>query len=240
MVFDEHYVPLLRQANLLAIAEIVRHGMPVFNVMAITAMVNRWWPETHSFHLPCGEMMVTLEEVAMILRLPIRGHPITNRVDSAGWRERVTVFVGREPPVRVPSIKGREVRVRMSWLREEFCECPLDADEATVTMYARAWVWHMFATVLFPDNTGDATSWMYIPALSHLFEAGSYSSGSAVLAYLYHQLCDACRRREKTSGLGGCVFLLHLSATTSIYVSLRLLSNRDDTCYMCLFCRFGW
>jgi hypothetical protein len=28
-----------------------------------------------------------------------------------------------------------------------------------VTMYARAWVWHMFATVLFPDNTGDATSW---------------------------------------------------------------------------------
>jgi hypothetical protein len=46
----------------------------------------------------------------------------------------------------------------MTWLRDEFCGCPPDADEATVTMYARSWVWHMFATVLFPDSTGDAVS----------------------------------------------------------------------------------
>jgi hypothetical protein len=97
---------LLRQANLLAIAEIVHCGMPVFNAMAIMAMVDRWRPETHSFHLPCGEMTVTLEDVAMILGLPIRGRPVTDRVDSVGWRERVTVFVGWEPPTRVPGVKG--------------------------------------------------------------------------------------------------------------------------------------
>jgi hypothetical protein len=95
MVFDERYVPLLRQANMLAIAEIIRRGMPVFNATAITAMVDRWRTETHSFHLPCGEMMVTLKDVAMILGLPIRGCPITSRVDSAGWCERVVVFIGR-------------------------------------------------------------------------------------------------------------------------------------------------
>jgi hypothetical protein len=60
-----------------------------------------------------------------------------------------------------------------------------------VTLYAKAWVWHMFATVLFPDGTGDAASWMYIPVLVDWDEAGSYSWGSAVLAYLYHQLCEA-------------------------------------------------
>jgi hypothetical protein len=58
----------------------------------------------------------------------------------------------------VPGIKGREAELRMSWLREEFRECPLNADEATVTMYVKAWVWHMFATVLFPDSMGDAVS----------------------------------------------------------------------------------
>jgi hypothetical protein len=42
----------------------------------------------------------------------------------------------------------------VSWLHEEFHECPPDADEAIVTMYATAWVWHMFATMLFPDSTG--------------------------------------------------------------------------------------
>jgi hypothetical protein len=60
--------------------------------------------------------------------------------------------------MRVPIVKGREDKVRVSWVREEFRECPLDADEATVTMYASAWVWHMFATMLFPDSTGDVAS----------------------------------------------------------------------------------
>jgi hypothetical protein len=45
----------------------------MFNTIAITAMVDRWRPETHSFHLPCGEMMISLEDVAMILGLLIRG-----------------------------------------------------------------------------------------------------------------------------------------------------------------------
>jgi hypothetical protein len=63
---------------------------------------------------------------------------------------------------------------------------------ATVTLYTRAWVWHMFATVLFLDSMGDATPWLYIPALTNWHEAGSYSWGSAVLVYLYHQPCDTC------------------------------------------------
>jgi hypothetical protein len=217
MVFDERYVPLLHQVNLLAIAEIVHHGMPVFNTTTITMTVHRWRPETHSFHLPCSEMMVTLEDMAMILGLPIRGRPVTGRVDSAGWCERVTDFIDRESPVRVPGVKGRKVRVCMSWLHEEFCECPPDADEVTMTMNARAWVWHMFATMLFPDSMGDAASWMYILALAHWHEVSSYSWGLAVLAYLYRLLCIACRRQGKTSSLGGCVYLLHISEITNIY-----------------------
>jgi hypothetical protein len=99
-------------------------------------------------------------------------------------------------------------------------------------------MWHMFTTILFLDSTGDV--WMYILTLAHWHEAGSYSWGSAVLAYLYHQLCDACQHRGKTSGLGGCVYLLHESAATSIYFLLHLLLNNADTCYLYLFYRFGW
>jgi hypothetical protein len=35
-----------------------------------------------------------------------------------------------------------------------------------MTLYARAWVWHMFATVLLLDNTGGVVSWMCIPTIS--------------------------------------------------------------------------
>jgi hypothetical protein len=47
--------------------------MPVFNATTIMAMVDRWRPKTHSFHLPCDEMTVTLEDMALILGLLIRG-----------------------------------------------------------------------------------------------------------------------------------------------------------------------
>ena len=47
----------------------------------ITSLVERWRPETHTFHLPIGEMTVTLQDVAMILGLRIHGPPITNICD---------------------------------------------------------------------------------------------------------------------------------------------------------------
>jgi hypothetical protein len=64
--------------------------------------------------------------------------------------------------VKVPSVKGREGGVRVNWLREEFCECPPGANEATVTLYARARVWHMFATVLLPYGTCDMVSLLLV------------------------------------------------------------------------------
>jgi hypothetical protein len=106
MVFDGRYMPLLQWANLLAVTNIIGRGRPVFNVMAITAMVDRLRLETHSFHLPRGEMTVTLDNMVMILRLPIIGRPVTNRCDSASWRDRVTTFLGREPSGKVPDVKG--------------------------------------------------------------------------------------------------------------------------------------
>jgi hypothetical protein len=72
--------------------------MPVFSAMTIIAMVDRWRPETHSFHLPCGEITVTLKVMAMIFGFLIRGRPVTGHVKSALWHERVVAFVGREPP----------------------------------------------------------------------------------------------------------------------------------------------
>jgi hypothetical protein len=91
MVFNNSYMPLLRRANPLVVTNIVARGMPVFNATTITAMVDRWRPKTHTFHLSCGQMKVTLEDVAMILCLSIREWPITGRVESSTWRESCRV-----------------------------------------------------------------------------------------------------------------------------------------------------
>ena len=52
----------------------------------ITALVERWRQETHSFHLPVGEATVTLRDVAILTRLPIHGTIVTGHalVDAPG------------------------------------------------------------------------------------------------------------------------------------------------------------
>ena len=39
----------------------------------ITALVKCWHPETHIFHLPHGEMGITLQDIEVMLGVPIDG-----------------------------------------------------------------------------------------------------------------------------------------------------------------------
>ena len=48
----------------------------------ISALVELRQPKTHMFHLPCGEMSITLQDVEVILGLPIDGKVL---VGLTGW-----------------------------------------------------------------------------------------------------------------------------------------------------------
>jgi hypothetical protein len=61
---------------------------------ALTSLVDRWRPETDTFHLPCGEITVTLQDIAMILGLPIDGAPVSRMVSPAGWRDSIAAAIG--------------------------------------------------------------------------------------------------------------------------------------------------
>ena len=51
----------------------------------ILALVERWWPEIHTFHLPHGEMTITLQDVEVILGIPINGEVLIGPT-SLDWR----------------------------------------------------------------------------------------------------------------------------------------------------------
>ena len=42
----------------------------------ITVLVERWRSETHSFHLPYGEMTITLQDMEVIMEVPVDGLPM--------------------------------------------------------------------------------------------------------------------------------------------------------------------
>uniref|UniRef100_A0A453JNL2 Aminotransferase-like plant mobile domain-containing protein n=1 Tax=Aegilops tauschii subsp. strangulata TaxID=200361 RepID=A0A453JNL2_AEGTS len=50
----------------------------------ISALVKRWRPETNSFHLPVGEMTVTLQDVSCLWGLSIHGKQLIGK-DDASW-----------------------------------------------------------------------------------------------------------------------------------------------------------
>ena len=85
-----------------------------------------------------------------MLGLRIHGNAVTRQCRSEGWKVRVEAFLGRE----VGEQGARTSGVLISWLRQEFAQCPEEADEETVGYYCSAWILHLFACVLFLDATG--------------------------------------------------------------------------------------
>ena len=53
----------------------------------LLALVDRWRPETHTFHLPVGEMAPTLQDVALLLGLLLAGLPMGAINVDANWRQ---------------------------------------------------------------------------------------------------------------------------------------------------------
>jgi hypothetical protein len=109
-----------------------------------------------------GEMTVTLEDCQKMLGLRIRGRAVTRHIRSDGWIDRVEAFIGRE----VGEQGARTSGVLLSWLWTEFAQCPPEANDQTVQYYCKAWILHLFGTVLFPDRMGDIASWMWIDCLT--------------------------------------------------------------------------
>ena len=56
----------LSEAGLLTIGRLAESGLVQLDRSLLTALVDRWRLETNTFHLPCGEMTPTLQDVAML------------------------------------------------------------------------------------------------------------------------------------------------------------------------------
>ncbi|KAF1864440.1 hypothetical protein Lal_00021862 [Lupinus albus] len=76
--------PVLEVIHNIAFANILTIGATKINNHLVTALVERWRPETHTFHLPNGKCIVTLEDVAYQLGLPIDGDVVTGPT-SLDW-----------------------------------------------------------------------------------------------------------------------------------------------------------
>ncbi|XP_057719379.1 protein MAIN-LIKE 1-like [Arachis stenosperma] len=197
MRLDERYVPYLQMAGLYHLTRLNDRWFRIDEPL-LSAFMERWSPETHTFHMPFGECTITLQDVAYQLGLAVDGRYVSGYLTDFhiyieggrpawAWFEELLGVI--PPPSQV-----QKFAVNSSWFQETFEECPEGADEDTVRRYARAYIMMLLGTQLFADKSGNRIHIRWLPYVARLEEMGSYSWGSAALAWLYRCMCRVANR----------------------------------------------
>ncbi|XP_073318160.1 serine/threonine-protein phosphatase 7 long form homolog [Primulina huaijiensis] len=175
----------------------------------LTAIVEKWRRETHTFHLTVGKTTITLQEVAFIWGLNIDDMPITG-VDTAYNKNTLqqccATWLGFTPTSS--QIKGALLYLTALL---DHCLNNMINDQSTeedVAQYSRCVALMIIGGCMFPDSEGAVVKLMYLQFLDDIEIVNTFRGGSAVLAYLYRELCDTSMRLKVD--LSGPVQILHI------------------------------
>ncbi|XP_057543971.1 protein MAIN-LIKE 1-like [Amaranthus tricolor] len=199
-------------------------------------LVERWRPETHTFHLTVGEATITLQDVAVILGLSIEGQTVIGHGEGH-WPALVLELLGVLPenpqdPTETKIITRSSLK--LTWLREHFSVLEDNADDITVERYAHGYILYLFGCILFPDKSGDLVQLIYLPLLEDLERLNEYSWGNMVMgAYSYKEAYHSDDLTRWFEMLGCANFNPLGSEGTRIRVFLGLCSNYQI--YVCVF-----
>uniref|UniRef100_A0A2P2IP27 Serine/threonine-protein phosphatase 7 long form homolog n=1 Tax=Rhizophora mucronata TaxID=61149 RepID=A0A2P2IP27_RHIMU len=189
----------------------------------ISALVERWRKETNTFHLPVGELTITLNEVGIILGLPVDGEPVLGvAVKDSSTDLTCERLLGKTPS----SNDRRGGSVKLSWLKESFSHCPENASIEDVEKYTRAYLLYLVGSTMFSTTGGNTVPVMYLPLFEDFDKAGKYAWGAAALAFLYRALGNATSKSQST--ISGCLTLLQCWSYSHINIGRPKLSQ-DST-----------
>ncbi|XP_040863124.1 protein MAIN-LIKE 1-like [Glycine max] len=144
----------------------------------ISAFMERWHMETSTFHLPVGELTMTLDDVSSLLHLPITGalhsfHALST--EEARFLLTELLEVSAEE-ARAETTLTRGAYVRLGWVRDIY------------------------------EMRCQARWWIVVARAYLLHLSGGYAWGVAALVHMYDQLDEASR--TTTQQLAGYLTLL--------------------------------
>ncbi|KAL0366486.1 UNVERIFIED_CONTAM: Serine/threonine-protein phosphatase 7 long form [Sesamum radiatum] len=139
--FQQHNLPVRVQQilNEIGFYGVYRCGRLVYDCHLITALVERWRSETHTFHFRVGEATITLQDVQIIWALPIDGEPVTGLdLDrtTIEWQDYCLTYLGFRPAAT--AFKGSRLQTHAIISHIAQVEITYDTPHEIVVQYARA------------------------------------------------------------------------------------------------------
>ena len=177
----------------------------------ISAFVERWHRETNTFHLPVGELTITLDDMASLLHVPITSmlhnfEPLVSS-DVIGLLTEL-LEVSHEEATFETRQAGRP-HVRLGWLQDLY-ESQCRARRWVVA--ARTYLLHLVGCTLFANKSSTHVHVMHLEAFRDLAQVGGFAWGAAALVHMYEHLNDASQ--ASTRQLGGYITLLQVRIIT--------------------------
>ncbi|KAL0419409.1 UNVERIFIED_CONTAM: protein MAINTENANCE OF MERISTEMS [Sesamum radiatum] len=132
-------------------------------------------------------------------------------IDEVLQAKRADVYRFR---TRRGSVEGSRLQVKATIHHISRVHITPDTPHLIVVQYARAVALLLLGGTMCPDSSGNLVSLLYLAKLEDIVAAQNYSWGSAVLAFLYRELCNASEKGK--AAIGGPLQLVQIWAWSRI------------------------
>ena len=195
------------------------------DVGLLGALVERWHPETSSFHLPVGEMTITLDDVAALTHLKTDGvffSPAPLRSEHAP-QQLIDVLGMTEYDARQEIYDHAHGPYILMDTLTTICQAHLpppgvDTPESML-ISGRAYLMRFLGLLMFPDKSGNKVPVSYLALVDgqDLTRVSRFAWAQLLLAYLYHELGESC--------LHGCRGFTGATWVLQVHNSVYLIYN---------------
>ncbi|RYR68124.1 hypothetical protein Ahy_A03g014596 [Arachis hypogaea] len=121
----------------------------------VIILVERCHPNTHTFHLPTGECAITLEDIALILGIPINGLRVTGTIMTS--QQAIEAKCLHQFGVAPKISDCRESYIKMTWIRNVKDGLYLK-DRVAIEKYVKFHIL-LFGSILFVEKSGSTFVW---------------------------------------------------------------------------------
>ncbi|CAN0872455.1 Protein MAIN-LIKE 2 [Linum grandiflorum] len=166
--------------------------------------MERWRPETNTFHMYHGEVSITLQDVAHLTGLSVSGDALYVEYEKeTNWAAIVQEVLGRSP---VGHMKDGG-RVLMRWLHDNFYSCADVEDGPQLRQYACAYMLSSVGAFLMPDRSSAYVHCQYLlieggPTSTSAGDIGGWMDGATtgmVFGALPQHCTEDARARSQTT-----------------------------------------